>query len=151
MSVGFGTTLTKYKYLMGWVAVMAGYFIIATAVGYLRRNKFNFFFYAHFAFLFWFAGAAFHSKDCRIYVIAATALYLIDRIGRLMQGLCPRKSTMLRVKVRLLRVGRVWVACVGRVWVRRKKKRNGRLFDRRVSFFCSCLAFAFGICLWHFV
>lgn len=56
-----------------------GIIILLTSIEVIRRKKFEFFFYTHFAFLGFAILACLHNKSFIPYTLAAAALYVLDR------------------------------------------------------------------------
>lgn len=82
------------KYLVGFLALAAGLWIIFTAFDMVRRLQFEFFYWSHFAFLLWYVFSALHSPVCAIYAYVAAGIYALDRLVRFFWGLWPRHATL---------------------------------------------------------
>lgn len=82
----------------GFWSFLFGIVIFITSLGPLRRKNFDFFFWAHFAFLLFYAFMYMHDPACELYVIIAGAMYAMDRLIRAFWGLVPRKSSKLMYK-----------------------------------------------------
>lgn len=86
--------------LMGFFSLVSMVIIVATSVEYLRRKKFEFFYWSHFFFIGFYALLAFHDTKgkCRRYVIAAAAFWVFDRLIRFFWGLFPRRVIEVEIK-----------------------------------------------------
>jgi Ferric reductase like transmembrane component/FAD-binding domain/Ferric reductase NAD binding domain len=85
-------------YFWGILAMCCGLIIAATTLNFVRRKFFNVFFFSHYAFVGYFVFAYLHFYECRIYLLVGAGLYALDRLLRLLWGLCPRKTFVFRNK-----------------------------------------------------
>lgn len=84
--------------ICGIMALLTTVFIIVSSIGWIRRKKFNVFYWLHFSFIALYLFGAFHVPQFVPFSIAVAAFYLFDRVVRLFWGLVPRKTTLLQVK-----------------------------------------------------
>lgn len=95
----FETQFTVVKYHYGFWATFSGVVLYVTSLEWVRRNKFQMFFWAHFSFFLFFAFSWLHSGECKFYVLASAALYGLDRLIRLLWGIVPVRSLLFVEKV----------------------------------------------------
>lgn len=84
--------------LFGLSSLIAGLVIFLTSIAWLRRHRFEFFYWSHYLFVAWYCLACYHTPKFRPYAMAACAAYGLDRLVRFFWGLYPRKSLALVVK-----------------------------------------------------
>jgi NADPH oxidase len=69
-------------WITGLVCLILAIIILATSIDTFRRKHFNFFFFCHFLFIPFFVAMWYHTPLAQPFVIAAIALYGLDRILR---------------------------------------------------------------------
>jgi len=72
--------------------------ILGSSVEWVRRKRFETFFYSHFAFVLFYLFAAYHNPAVLPYVYAACAFYGLDRLIRIIWGTFPFKTVAIEVK-----------------------------------------------------
>jgi len=80
----FGRYASQNLYLTGFLAMLCGVLIGLTSVNYLRRNFFNTFFYSHYAFIGYYLFAWLHVSSARPFLAVGLALYLLDKLLRIL-------------------------------------------------------------------
>jgi len=88
-----GTSLNLFG-MFAWLLSLA---LLGTSVQYLRRRKFEVFFYAHFMFIGFYIFGALHDSRFVPYALVATVLYLLDRLIRIVWGIVPQRTVNLEV------------------------------------------------------
>jgi len=81
--------------LLGWIF---GLVIFGTSFEWLRRKYYSIFKFVHFSFLLYYGFGAAHNDEMATYTYAAAALYVLDKLIRLMWGWLPQKTVLLRYK-----------------------------------------------------
>ena len=81
--------------IVSWICLVL---VFITALEVFRRKYFEFFFYTHFMFLGFFVLGALHSKKFLPYALVAAALYVLDRLVRVVWGVIPMRTTLLNLK-----------------------------------------------------
>jgi hypothetical protein len=83
-------------YLYGFFAMLCGLVILATTTNWFRRRYFNVFFYAHYAFVGFFAFAYAHVRQARPFLLAGIAAYTLDKLVRSLMHFVPRRTLLFR-------------------------------------------------------
>jgi len=79
---------------LAWVICLGLFF---SSLQWIRRNRFEWFFYLHFLFIPYYVFGALHAPKFIPYMIAAVVFYGLDRVIRLFWGFWPVKA-FLRIK-----------------------------------------------------
>ncbi|KAJ6784409.1 hypothetical protein PWT90_09470 [Aphanocladium album] len=120
--------LTSPRIRVGLVAWVALTLIFATALPMIRRRYFEVFYYSHFLFLVFMAGALYHTTNGPEFLLPGFALWVVDRAIRLAYGL--RKITvedvayyqgdLTKLKVSGVRAAKpgqmIWIQFLGISW-----------------------------------
>jgi len=85
--------------MYGWLAWFFGVILLVTSVEWMRRRKFEFFYYSHYFFVLFYVFAALHTSEFRPYLIATLFFYILDRSVRFFWGLWPVRATLIKTKV----------------------------------------------------
>jgi len=92
-SIALQWTVPKYHY--GFWNWMFGMLLLCTSLEWVRRKKFEIFYYSHYAFVFFYLFAGLHTPTFMPYFYASLFFYCLDRFVRFFWGLVPRKSIHL--------------------------------------------------------
>ena len=90
--------LGEYENWTGFGAFVFGMVILLTSVNWVRRNTFNVFYWAHFAFLGFFLLAYLHSRQARPFLIGGIVLYGLDKALRFAWTWLPTRTLVFRNK-----------------------------------------------------
>lgn len=85
-------------YYNGLIAAGFGFVILVTTFDFVRRRFFNLFFFSHYSFIFYFYFAYIHFRETHVFILIGVGLYALDRVLRMLWGLCPRRTLVFRAK-----------------------------------------------------
>eukprot|EP00457_Paulinella_chromatophora_P001159 gb/GEZN01001161.1/.p1 GENE.gb/GEZN01001161.1/~~gb/GEZN01001161.1/.p1 ORF type:complete len:665 (-),score=68.40 gb/GEZN01001161.1/:546-2540(-) len=94
----FRASLSSFKYLTGFFAMLCGLIIFVTSVEWFRRSKFEVFYWAHFSFLGYFALAWFHVPQCKPFLAIGVGLYILDKFLRGLWTFLPSRMVLFANK-----------------------------------------------------
>lgn len=98
--------LQQDKYIKGFVAWCASLSMVVTSLPWVRRQHYNVFRYAHFAYVLFFVFAYLHTPAHFLpYLATGVALYAADKLLRAVAGLRPHYTTSLECHDGLVRLG----------------------------------------------
>lgn len=87
------------KVVWGNLGGIASAFILCTSLGFIRRNKYEIFYYLHFAFFCYYLFGSLHSpRTMAFYAIVAAGLWGLDRLVRFATGIVHQKTLSLTPK-----------------------------------------------------
>jgi len=69
-----------------------------TSLDWIRRNKYEVFYYLHYFFVMFYLFGALHSNEMVVYTIIALVIYVLDRVIRIVYGALPMKTIKLKSK-----------------------------------------------------
>jgi NAD(P)H-flavin reductase len=91
-------TFGERKYQYGFVGWMAALVLLVTSVEPVRRRCWNFFMTVHLMYFVFYAFAFLHTPEYyRPYLLAAVALWGLNKLGQLFWGLLPRRTARLEL------------------------------------------------------
>jgi len=76
----------------GYPSLAALVIIFITSLDYIRRNKYEVFFYLHYFFVIFYLFGLLHSNEMLVYTIIALILYVLDIVIRIIYGTFPMKT-----------------------------------------------------------
>ena len=94
----FSYDIEPFIYFTGLGAMLCGFIIMFSSLDYVRRKYFNIFYWSHYAFVGYFVLAYFHVSATRPYILVGAALYLVDKLLRMLWMLWPRTMTVFANK-----------------------------------------------------
>lgn len=83
----------SYVYLTGLGAMLFGLIIMVTSMDYVRRKLFNVFYWSHYSFVGYLTLAYFHCPQTQTYILVGAAIYVTDKILRMVWMMWPRTMT----------------------------------------------------------
>jgi len=87
------------KVVWGNLGGIASAFILCTSLGFIRRNKYEVFYYLHFAFFAYYLFGSLHSpRMMAFYAVVAASLWGLDRLVRFSTGITHQKTLSLTPK-----------------------------------------------------
>lgn len=87
-------------YKTGFASLVCALFIFVTSINFIRRRFFNVFFWSHFACIGFIVGVFRHAKGARPFIVAALALYCLDKIFQLVSNRSRRTMIFKEVGAR---------------------------------------------------
>ena len=87
-----------WPYFTGVGAMGCGVIIFLSSMDYFRRNHFNVFYWAHYAFVGYLSLAFIHCPQSRPFISAGIAIFVADKTLRMLWMLWPRNTVIFRNK-----------------------------------------------------
>eukprot|EP00978_Attheya_sp_CCMP212_P033940 scaffold139774_cov59-Attheya_sp.AAC.1 len=87
---------SEFTYWTGLFALLCGLGIVATTANWVRRNKFNAFFWSHYLFIGFFVFACMHVHQARPFLLSAIGFYALDKILRSLWTLLPQHTLVFQ-------------------------------------------------------
>ena len=88
------TEFNRASNLYGFFSLFSALLIGATSISWIRRKRFQAFFWSHYLFVAYYCLACYHTAKFRPWAIAAAVVYGLDRLIRFFWGLYPRRATL---------------------------------------------------------
>jgi len=82
----------------GYPSLAALVVIFITSLDWIRRHKYEVFFYLHYFFIIFYLFGLLHSNEMLVYTIIAAILYVLDKVIQIIYGTFPMKTLMIKSK-----------------------------------------------------
>jgi len=89
---------TKMSNIYGLISWIFSFGIFFSSLEIIRRKKYEVFYYLHYQFIAFLVFGALHSEKLRPFVIFAAGIWCFDKFMRIMWGMWPTKTLLLKQK-----------------------------------------------------
>jgi predicted ferric reductase len=92
----------RYAFVTGVAGLACCSVIFLTSLNFFRREHFNLFFWSHYSFVAYMALVYVHVEQTKPFILAAAALYLVDKLLRCVWMLWPHRTLQFRARTEVV-------------------------------------------------